>query len=220
MKSCHSRADWLATVRSGAVATLIALSACAGSDRPDSVGAGPNPAGAADGGESNSQIAAGRFDPEAAADLLAAAQAAEAGGRTQQALELYRRSGLAWPDTVAAWKGLAELADRTDRPEEANAARFMAERVQLYPSDSLFVQRDVARALRSYVAAEASDPDRNGQQLQYAAQLADFYDARYAERGVYQTLDPYFNLEPGDYPTAIITGIAGAAYVGTLAAGN
>ena len=207
----------------------IALSACAGGPPEPGTASGPPPAavipesGPEIGPESGGTpivTADGRFDSGLAAALLAEAQAAEAAGRTEEALDLYRRAGLAWPDMLAAWQGLADLVDRADRPEETRAARFMAERVQLYPSGALFVQRDVARALRRYVAAQEAAPGGDAQQLAYAAHLADFYEARYAERGVHQPLDPFFNLETDEIPTALLTGVGGAAYFGALVSGD
>ncbi|NBC33948.1 MAG: hypothetical protein GVY13_14840 [Alphaproteobacteria bacterium] len=202
-----------------ACAALLLLAAgCAGDGDPAAPAAGPEAATEAE--RPAAATADGRFDPEQAAALLARARQAEREARINDALDFYRRAGLAWPETLAAWEGLAALAERARRPEEARAARFMAERVRLYPGGDLFVQRDVARALRRYVEAGQAEPDANARQLAYAETLADYYEARYAERGRYQPLDPMFNLEPSEYPTAILTGLGGAIYVGTVVAGD
>lgn len=200
------------------IAVLLLAAGCSGDGTSPAASAGAGAALAAEAGPA--ATADGRFDPEAAAALLAEARKAEREARIDDALDLYRRAGLAWPDTLAAWEELAALADRAGRPAEARAARFMAERVELYPGDQLFAQRDVARALRRYVDAGRVDPETNDRQLAYAETLADYYEARYAERGQYQPLEPMFNLEPYEYPTAILTGVGGAIYLGTVAAGD
>lgn len=205
-------------VAAAGAAVLLLAAGCSSDRAPPAASAGQQPASAVAAGLAATPD--GRFDPEAAAALLAEARQAQREARIDDALDLYRRAGLAWPETLAAWEELADLADRAGRPAEARAARFMAERVELYPGDQLFVQRDVARALRRYVAAGRADPDANDRQLAYAGTLADYYEARYAERGRYQPLDPIFNLEPSEYPIAILTGVGWAAYLGTLAAGN
>lgn len=199
-------------------ALLFLLAGCGSDGNPSAPASGQDRLSAA--GGAAVPTSDGRFDPEQAARLLAQARQAEQGARIDDALDLYRQAGLAWPETLAAWEGLAELAERARRPDEARAARFMAERVRLYPGGELFVQRDVARALRHYVEAGQVEPDANARQLAYAEALADYYDARYAERGPYQPLDPMFNLEPSEYPTAILTGIGAAIYVGTVVAGD
>ena len=199
-----------------AAALVLSLAGCGGDGAPPETASGPPAASE----EAVAALADAGFDQWDSARLLAEAEAAEAAGRPQAALDLYREAGLTWPDNAVAWDGLREVAEAGGREQEAQAAAFMAERVRLYPSEALFVQRDVNRALRTFVAAGRAEPDVNTQQLAYAERLADFYDSRYATRGTHEPLDPAFNLEPEEYPTAILTGGGAAIYLGGLFVGD
>jgi hypothetical protein len=193
-----------------AAAALLAA-ACAGPERPA-------PSAAAEALEE--QVGEPRFDEERALALLARAQQREAAGDEVAALGLYEQAAELWPDLSEAWDGIVRLSQGEGAPERRAAASFMVERVALYPSDQLFVQRDVASALRLYVEREQALEEVNATQLAYAETLADFYEYRYAQRGTYEPPSDYVNLRGREVPAAILSlGIA-AASLGALAGGG
>lgn len=156
------------------------------------------------------------FDRGESEALTAQAVTAAAAGREAEALTLYRQAGLAWPDNRAAWEGLATMAGRQGDGEEEAAARFMIDRLNLYPSEALFVQRDVNLALKRYVVAQEQTQAANPAEITYARALTDFYDSLYAARGDYQEMRPFLNVETRELPAVIVTGAAAAAYAVTL----
>ncbi len=159
------------------------------------------------------------FDADGSDTLLAEARQAAQAGDPATAERLYRESALLWPDRLEAWQSLAEAARRRGDTAEANAAGFMVERLNIYPSDELYVQRQVNIALKGYVSDQQALPDRNPAQIAYAQRLSEFYDDLLAARGVYEPSRGLFNLAPHEIPTALITGGAGYLYFSTLGGG-
>lgn len=167
-------------------------------------------------------VAAGRFDPQLSAALLAQAQEAQAAGNPAEAERLYRAAGLAWPDNEAAWQGLVTLARQRGAREEAAAAAFMLDRIRTYPSDQLYVQREINIALKQYISDQQALPQANPQQLAFATNLSEYYDALYATRGTYQPPPGLFgtgygNIENRELPAAIVSSGAAIGYLGFLA---
>ncbi|HET8726412.1 MAG TPA: tetratricopeptide repeat protein [Alphaproteobacteria bacterium] len=156
------------------------------------------------------------FDRDRSAALLAQARAAEEAGRTADALTHYRDAALAWPDNLEAWRGLGETATE---PQERAAAAFMIERVTLYPGDALHVQREVNRALDSWIAEQRALPGANPVQIRYAEALSSFYDWGYAARGRYQAPRPFLNVRARDIPAVIVSAGGLAGYIGSVAMG-
>jgi len=194
-----------------AAAAALLAAACAGPERPP-------PSAAAEALREN--VGEERFDRERALALLARAQEREAAGDTAAALGLYEQAAQLWPDLEEAWAGVGRLSQGADALERRRAAAFMVERVALYPSDQLFVQRDVTAALRLYIEREQALDDANATQLAYAETLADFYEYRYARRGAYEAPSEYVNLQGREIPAAVLSlGIA-AASLGTLVGGS
>jgi hypothetical protein len=156
------------------------------------------------------------FDRLQSAALLEQAEIAEAGRHWGDAEALYRRSALAWPDTISAWDGLSRTAAaRRDEPE-AQAAAFAGDRMRLYPGDGLTGQREVNVALRRYVADQAAEPTDPPQQVAYARRLVDYYTARYAARGVYMPGPEYFDIDAKNASAVLITAAGVAGYAASL----
>ena len=120
------------------------------------------------------------FDQAEAARLLAEADTIR--GDQAAAVELYRQAAWLWPDRIEAWQRLAALAADAEARE---AATFVASRVTLYPSNDLFVQREVRRLLENYVEEHAGQAGVNPLKLTYIARLAAFYGHRHDARGRY-----------------------------------
>src|SRR3546814_20173630 len=72
------------------------------------------------------------------------------------------------PDNVDAWRGLGALAAAQGQATEQTAAQFMIDRVTLYSSDDLYVQREINRSLDTWIAEQRNLPDANPTQLAYA----------------------------------------------------
>lgn len=155
------------------------------------------------------------FDREASDQLLAEGQQI-APADPAAAASLYRAAGLRWPDNLEAWRRLADLERSNSNPVEAEAAEFMVERLRLYPSEELYVQRQVNAALKTYLEEQRALPGSNPSTQNYGARLALFYDALLAERPAYEPPTGIFNLAPQEIPTALITGGAGYVYFSTL----
>jgi len=189
----------------------VLAAACAGPERPA-------PSAAA--GALEAQVGEARFDEERALALLARAQQREAAGDEAAALGLYEQAAQLWPDLAEAWGGIVRLSPGEDALERRAAALFMAERIVLYPSDQLFVQRDVTSALRLYVEREQALEEANATQLAYAETLADFYEYRYAQRGAYEPPGDYVNLRGREIPAAILSLGLAASSLGALAGGG
>lgn len=132
------------------------------------------------------------------------------------AVPLFRAAGLRWPDNLEAWERLADTERARGNVAEAEAADFMVERLRLYPSEELYVQRQVNAALKTYLEEQRALPVRNESTQTYGARLAQFYDTLLAERPAYEAPSGIFNLAPHEIPTALITGGAGYVYFSTL----
>ena len=155
------------------------------------------------------------FDREASEALLADGQSV-APADPAAAAGLYRAAGLRWPDNLDAWRRLADLERSNGNSVQAEAAQFMVERLRLYPSEELYVQRQVNAALKTYLEEQRDLPGHNPATQTYGARLALFYDALLAERPAYEPPTGIFNLAPQEIPTALITGGAGYVYFSTL----
>src|SRR3546814_3086198 len=94
----------------------------------------------------------------------------------------------------------------------------MIDRVTLYSSDDLYVQREINRSLDTWIAEQRNLPDANPTQIAYADTLSSFYDWRYASRGEYVTPWPFLNVRPLDLPAVIVSGGGLVGYVGSVAA--
>ena len=155
------------------------------------------------------------FDQDASQALLAEGRQVAITDPTAAA-PLYRAAGMRWPDNLEAWERLADAERSRGNLAEAEAADFMVERLRLYPSEELYVQRQVNAALKTYLEEQQALPERNASTQIYGARLAQFYDSLLAQRPAYQAPDGIFNLAPHEIPTALITGGAGYVYFSTL----
>lgn len=182
---------------------LAALAACA------------SPGGAP--GASTEIAVANDFDEARSEAMLAEARAAQEAGRFDEAVDLYRQAALSWPDNRGAWTALRDLSAEQGMAEDSAAAEFMIGRIDLYPSDQLYVQREVNRALKIWANEAEAAPDANATQIAYARTLSDFYDWRYAMRGSYDPPRPFLNVRAKDIPAVIASGGGVLFYLGTLA---
>ncbi len=185
--------------RSLAVVLIVILAGCGGAQSP----------------EVSAALDAEPFDREASESLLSEGRQV-ALADPAAAAPLYRAAGLRWPDNLEAWERLADAERLRGNTAEAEAAEFMVERLRLYPSEELYVQRQVNAALKTYLEEQQALPVRNESTLTYGARLSQFYDALLAERPAYSSPEGIFNLAPHEIPTAIITGGAGYVYFSTL----
>lgn len=192
-----------------AIGAALLLAGCAGAPRGDTGTAAPEAAVAAE--------EPAPFDRERAASLLEAGGEAEAAGRTAAALDLYRDAALAWPEDAEAWRRLSAAAAAGGIAAERDAAAFMAERAALYPSDALYVQREIRRALDAWIAEQRATQGGDPVRLDYAQALSDFYGWRYAQRGTYQPLLPVLNVEWRDLPAVVLSLGGAVGYVGSVA---
>ncbi len=168
---------------------------------------GPNPAILTDAG----------FDPGRASTALADAAAAEAGGDLVTAQQRYEDAALAWPDLTEAWRGLTGTATALGREDTAMGAQFVLSRVESFPSDEIWVQREINAALRRYIDATTADPAGNQEAARYATRLVQYYDALYGSAGIYEGPGrPVFNLGWRDLPAAAVSLAATAFYISSL----
>ncbi len=187
-----------------AIVLLIALLAACG-------GASPDPQSA----ELAATLDAQPFDREASNQLLAEGRRV-ALYDPAAAVPLFRAAGLRWPDNLEAWQSLADLERSGGNATEAAAADFMVERLRLYPSEELFVQRQVNAALRTYLEDQRAIPGHNPATQIYGARLALFYDSLLAERPTYEPPSGFFNVGLYDLPAVLLTGGAAYLYFSTL----
>ncbi len=155
------------------------------------------------------------FDQATSESLLAEGRQAAISDPAVSAA-LFRAAGLHWPDNLEAWEGLAAAERANGNLAEAAAAQFMVERLRLYPSEELYVQRQVNAALKTYLEEQRALPVRNESTQVYGTRLAEFYDSLLAQRPAYDPPEGIFNLAPHEVPTALITGGAGYVYFSTL----
>ncbi len=155
------------------------------------------------------------FDRGASDALLAEGRQA-AIANPEAAARLYRAAGMRWPDNLEAWERLADAERSRGNLAEAEAADFMVERLRLYPSEELYVQRQVNAALKTYLEEQRALPVHNASTQTYGTRLSEFYDSLLAERPAYAAPTGIFNLAPHEIPTALITGGAGYVYFSTL----
>lgn len=175
------------------------------------------PAGATSGPASASEA---RFDEQRSLALVAEADAAAAAGDLEAAAERYRAGALLWPSNAEAWDGLTAVAARQGDEAETAAAAFMAQRVRMFPSEDLAVQRAVTVSLRAYLDEQRGQPDANARQLAYAEAWADFNAHLYSRRGAYDPPSDIANLRPQEIPAALVTGLGALIYLGTVTAGQ
>ena len=158
------------------------------------------------------------FDRAASEAVLSRSQANPTSVDPTDAERNYRLAAFAWPDHREAWVALSEIARaRGDQADEA-AARFIIDRLDLYPSDELYVQRQVNAALKTFLEEQRALPQSNPTLIAYGERLAAFYDAQLAANPAYVPPTGIFNLAPYELPTALITGGAGYVYFSTLGA--
>ena len=156
---------------------------------------------------------AGGFDIDASAAALELARAAESEGRMSEAEAAYREAAWLWPDNLFAWEGLAAAARSEGDEQTAEAAAFVAERVESFPSQQLYVQRQVNDSLKRYIEERQGLPDANPTSLEFAGRLVSFYDTLYAERGTYTAPGrDFLNVEVREIPAVIGTGALGLFY--------
>ncbi len=187
------------TARLLLVMVVGALCACSATPPSDSATAEP----------------AGTFDREASEALLSEGRQV-ALTDPAAAAPLFREAGMRWPDNLEAWELLADAERNRGNLAEAEAANFMVERLRLYPSEELYVQRQVNAALKTYLEEQRALPVHNESTQAYGARLVEFYDSLLAERPAYDPPEGIFNLAPHEIPTALITGGAGYVYFSTL----
>lgn len=159
------------------------------------------------GGEDQATVPAdlGPYDRAAGEIALARGREAEAAGDLVAAADAYREAGLAWPDLLDAWRGLARTAARGGDPAEVSAARFVAGRVELYPAEDLATQREARLALERWIAEQQELPDANTLRLAYAEHLATFWATLYRARGEYEAPARFFNVEARELPAVILS---------------
>lgn len=157
------------------------------------------------------------FDPGSASVALSEAAVAEQGGDLATAQRRYEDAALAWPDLAEAWRGLAGTAAAQGRADTAAGAQFVLSRVEVFPSDEIWVQREINAALRRYIDTAAVDPAGNPEAVRYVTRLVEYYDALYGSAGVYQGPGrPVFNLGWRDVPAAAISLAASVFYISSL----
>lgn len=197
-----------------ALFTVAALAACSQPQRAGNVAAVDT---------MEAVPASAGFDRPRAGTLGQEAERDAAAGRLAEARGKAREAALLWPADVAAWNRLAELSAQLGDRTDARAARFIAARAELYATDDLAMQRQVAPALdrvaQGQTAASATAPASDELAAltpsaaappgvePYAAALASFYRVEYAKRG--RLADPgrqYFVLEGREVPAAVLTG--------------
>ena len=188
-------------------ACAVVLAACGGDGGDGPPQSVPDP-----------QAEVSAFDRDASNRFLTEAQAEQAAGNLAAAEDSYRAAALLWPDHVDAWRGLVLAGEARGDAEAKAAARFVQQRVFLFPAGSLATQREYRVALLAYIEQEEESADANDLQLAYARALADYYAYRYAERGVYQPPDAeYFDLRWEEAPAAVVTGALMLVYGFTIA---
>lgn len=160
------------------------------------------------------------FNHVTAQQHLTQARTAEYNGDAATAREGYRQAALAWPGLTSAWRGLARTARSAGEDQEHDAARFIAARTALTEPDDILTQRELAPALRTYLAEQEQSPEANPLTIEYGTQLAGFYEDLYELRGTYEQPKPFGNIQPNEVPTAIITGLATSIYIGTVLTGT
>jgi hypothetical protein len=158
------------------------------------------------------------FDEAEAAALAGEAAAAERAGDLARAEDLWRRSALAWPGDRTAWDGLARVAARRGNGNEAEGARFAADRLTLLAGDERLAERQGGPALEAW-AAERRAEGQDDARIQYAEALAGYYADRRAARGLYEAPEPV-NLSLRETPSVFVTLGAAVGYVGVLLLGN
>ncbi|NNG05664.1 MAG: hypothetical protein HKM95_16400 [Inquilinus sp.] len=158
------------------------------------------------------------FDRAASEAILTGSRATPDAVDPIEAERNYRLAAFSWPDHREAWVALSDIARaRGDGADEA-AARFIIDRLDLYPSDELYVQRQVNAALKTFLDEQRALTDNNPTMIAYGERLAAFYDAQLAANPAYVPPTGIFNLAPYELPTALITGGAGYVYFSTLGA--
>ena len=193
---------------------LVVLGGCVAGD-------GDPPAGTAhDLASTSASAGEAPFDERRSLELVAEADAAAAAGDLGAAADRYRAGALIWPSNVEAWDGLMAVAARQGDEQEIAAASFMAQRVRMFPSDQLAVQRAVTVSLRAYLDEQRGQPDANARQLAYAETWADFNEYLYSRRGAYDPPSDIANLRPQEIPAALATGLGAFIYLGTVTAGQ
>ena len=103
-----------------AVVLSIALGACAGGERADTLASGASGAMAAE---------VARYDAARAERLVQDAQEAAARGDPAAAEIAFGQALDAWPASKPAWDGLAEIYREQDRQEDLEVASFFAARM-------------------------------------------------------------------------------------------
>ena len=169
------------------------------------------------GGPNQAILTNAGFDPETASVALADAAAARQGGDLATARQRYEDAALAWPDLTEAWRGLAGTASAQGDAATASGAQFVLGRIETFPSEEIWVQREINAALRRYIETAAVDPLANPETIRYATRLAEYYDALYGAAGIYEGPGrPILNLGWRDLPAAAISLAASVFYVRNL----
>lgn len=156
------------------------------------------------------------FDRAEGEAALALARQAEADGRTEEAAAQFRRAAIAWPDLVEAWRGLARTARAAGNGQEAAAARFVANRVDLYPAEDMGTQRDTRFTLIDWIDTHRDDPMVGDLTLAYADTLTAFWATLYRARGDYEPPARFLNVRRIDLPAVLLTGGGAAWYAFSL----
>lgn len=158
------------------------------------------------------------FDRAASEAILSGSRATPDPVDPAEAERKYRLAAFAWPDHREAWVALSDIARARGDSADVAAARFIIDRLDLYPSDELYVQRQVNAALKTFLEEQRALPDHNPTMIAYGERLAAFYDDQLAANPAYIPPTGIFNLAPYELPTALITGGAGYVYFSTLGA--
>jgi len=153
------------------------------------------------------------FDRQAGLARLAAARGAAA---PEDRASAYREAATAWPDLAEAWRGLEAAAAEAGNLEEAEAARFVAGRVETLPGGSRAAQRQGAAALEGWIEQAAADPDANPLTVAYAETLLSYWRVRAVAEGTYEPPAKILNARRIDLPAVLLTGALGTAYAVTL----
>jgi hypothetical protein len=173
-----------------AVVLSIALGACAGGDRTETLASGAVGTGVA------------RYDAARAERLVQDAQAAAARGDPAAAAIAFGQAIDAWPASKPAWDGLAEIYRQQDRQEDLEVASFFAARMDwvadLPPLVASGAFENLAKG-RVEIAQDSPELRRRSAQLVdfLRTQEAQARDATYDEEMAYWKLVPAAAVSAG-----------------------
>ncbi len=176
-----------------AVVLSIALGACAGGERADTLASGAS-------GAMGAEVA--RYDAARAEQLVQDAQGAAARGDPAAAEIAFGQALDAWPASKPAWDGLAEIYREQDRQEDLEVASFFAARMDWVAALPPLVASGAFENLaegRVEIARDKPELRRRSAQLVdfLRTQEAQARDTTYDEEIVYWKLAPTAAVSAG-----------------------